>query len=42
MKAMVLDDIPRLPGIFGVSFYDTKPVNFLSMCCNTIKCIQKT
>ena len=42
MKAMVLDGIPGLPGIFCVSFYDTKPINFLLMCCKNIKCIQKT
>ena len=39
---MVLDGIPGLPGIFCVSFYDTKPINFLLMCCKNIKCIQKT
>ena len=42
MKATVLDVIPVLPGIFYVSAYDTKPVHLLSICCNTIKWIQKT
>ena len=42
MKAAVFDGVPELPGIFAVSVYDIKPVHFLSMCCNTIKQVQKS
>ena len=38
MKAAVLDGVPDLPSIVDVSFYDTKPVHFLSngKCMNPI------
>ena len=32
MKAAVLDGIPDLPGLVAVLVYDTKTVNFISMC----------
>ena len=41
MKAAVLDGVPDLPGIISVSFYDMKSVHFISMCCNTIKWVEK-
>ena len=34
MKAAVLDGVPGLPGIVGVSFYDPKPFHF-SQCVAT-------
>ena len=42
MKAVVLDGVPNLPSIVAVSVYDTKPVHFLSICCDAIKWVHKT
>ena len=42
MKATVLDDVPNLTNIVAVLVYDTKPVHFLLMCCDTIKWVHKT
>ena len=42
MEAAVLDGVPDLPGLAAMLFYDTKPVHFLSMCCNAIEWIHKT
>ena len=42
MKAAVLDGVSGLPGHVAVSFYDTKPFRFLSVCCNAIRWVQKT
>ena len=42
VKAEVLDGIPNLPGLVSVPVYDIEPVHFLSVCCNTIKWVQKT
>ena len=42
LKAVVLDVIPDLYGPFYVLVYDTNPVHFLSMCCKSIKWVQKT
>ena len=41
MKTAVLDGTPDLPGLVAVSLYDTNPVHFISMCCNSIEWIQK-
>ena len=41
MKAAVLCGTPNHPGLVAVLFYDTKPVHFLLMCCNTIKWVHK-
>ena len=38
----MIDGISDLPSIVAVPVYDTKPINFLLMCCNTIKWVQKT
>ena len=37
----MLDGVPDIPGLVAVSFYETKPAHFLSMCCNSIKWVQK-
>ena len=42
LNTAVLDGIYDLPSIVAVPVYDTKPINFLLMCCNTIKWVQKT
>ena len=42
MNSTLLDGMLGLPDLFDVLVYDTKPVNFILMCCNTIKWIQKT
>ena len=42
MKSVVLDVILDLPSIVSVSIYDTKSVHFFSMCCKSIKWVQKT
>ena len=42
MKYVALDVVPILPCFFPVSFYDTDKVNFLLVCFNTNKCVQKT
>ena len=41
MKSAVLDGVPDLPGLVAVLVYDTKPVYFLSVCCNSIKWVHK-
>ena len=38
----MLDGDPNLPGLVAVLVYDTNPVHFLSMCCNSIKWFHKT
>ena len=44
VKAAVLEDCPALAGcpLVAASVYDTKPVHFLSMCCDEIKWTEKT
>ena len=39
---MLIYGIPNLSSLVSVSVYETKPVRVLSMCCNTIKWVQKT
>jgi hypothetical protein len=41
VKATVLIGDPECPDLVATSVYDTKPVHFLSMICNSIKCIVK-
>ena len=41
INTVVLDGVHDLSGIVYVSVYDTKPVHFLSICCNSIKWVQK-
>ena len=38
----MIDGVPDLPSLVGVSVYETKPVNFISVYCNAIKWVQKT
>ena len=42
MNTVVLGGISDLPGLVAVLFYDTKPVQFLSIFFNAIKWVQKT
>jgi hypothetical protein len=41
VKATVLIGDPECPDLVATSVYDTKPVHFLRMICNSIKCIVK-
>ena len=41
VKAAVIDGITDLPGIVAALVYETKPVHFLSIFCNTIKWFKK-
>ena len=41
VKAAVLCNDPELPDLVASSVYDTKPVHFLSTCCESIKWIVK-
>ncbi len=41
MKAAVLEGDPECPNLVASSVYDTKPVHFLSMICDSIKWIVK-
>ena len=41
MKAAVLRGDTQCPGLVAVSVYDTKPVHFLSMACDSIKWVVK-
>lgn len=41
VKAAVLKNDPLLPDLVASSVYDTKPVHFLSTCCESIKWIVK-
>ena len=41
-KAAVLRDNPECPDLVAVAVYDTKPVHFLSMICDSIKWVLKT
>jgi len=41
VKAAVLNGDPLCPSLVAVSVYDTKPVHFLSMICESIAWIQK-
>ena len=34
--------VPKLPFLVSVSVYDTNPVHYLLVCCNTLKYVQKT
>ena len=40
MKAAVLDGDPNVPNLVAVSYYDQKPVHFLSTICESIHWIQ--
>jgi hypothetical protein len=40
VKAAVLEGDPSVPDLVAVSYYDQKPVHFLSTICETIKWIQ--
>ena len=40
MKAAVLEGDPKIPNLVAVSYYDQKPVHFLSTICESIKWIQ--
>ena len=40
MKAAVLDRDPNVPNLVAVSYYDQKPVHFLSTICESIHWIQ--
>ena len=40
MKAAVLEGDPVIPNLVAVSYYDSKPVHFLSTICQSIKWIQ--
>ena len=40
MKAAVLEGDPKIPNLVAVSYYDHKPVHFLSTICESIKWIQ--
>ena len=40
MKAAVLDGDPDVPNLVAVSYYDQKPVHFLSTICESIHWIQ--
>ena len=40
MKAAVLEGDPKIPNLVAVSYYDQKPVQFLSTICESIKWIQ--
>jgi hypothetical protein len=42
VKAAVLKGDPDCPNLVATSVYDTKPVHFLSMSCDSIKWIMKT
>ena len=42
MTAAVLGRVPDLPSLVSMLVCDKKPVHFLSMCFNVIKCVQKT
>jgi hypothetical protein len=42
VKAAVLKGDPNCPNLVATSVYDTKPVHFLSMSCDSIKWIMKT
>ena len=44
VKAAVLEDCPALANcpLVATSVYDTKPVHFLSTCCEEIKWVEKT
>ena len=41
MKFALINGFPDLPGIVDMLVYDTKPVNFLLICYNAIKWVQK-
>ena len=41
MKAEVVDDVHDTTVLVSVSVYNTKPFHFISMCCNTVKQVQK-
>ena len=40
VKAAILQGDPDVPDLVAVSYYDQKPVNFLSTICETIKWVQ--
>ena len=40
MKAAVLEGDDEVPGLWAVSYYDQKPVHFLSTVCEKIKWVQ--
>ena len=40
VKAAVLEGDPKIPNLVAVSYYDQKPVHFLSTICESIKWIQ--
>ena len=41
VKGAILTGDDELKNLVAVSVYDTKPVNFLSMCCETVQWILK-
>ncbi len=41
VNAAVLVGDPKMPDLVASSVYDTKPVHFLSTCCESIKWIVK-
>ena len=42
VKGAILSGDPEVPDLVAISVYDTKPVNFLSMCCETVQWVKKT
>lgn len=42
VKSAILSGDPEVPDLVAISVYDTKPVNFLSMYCETVQWVKKT